>query len=107
MRMRRGKSGPGHYEVEVFTKGILRVSGKRRVDLHVRVVKDIPDREILIYNNLLRKVLKILTLQSISLPVQSFIIFFQPHQELPGQEVRVTVQVPAPSRLSGYYQLHG
>ena len=55
MRMRRGKSGPGHYEVEVFTKGILRVSGKRRVDLHIRIVKDrlTPDREIIIYNTLL------------------------------------------------------
>ena len=58
MRMRRGKTGVGHYEVEVFTKGILRVSGKRRVDLHVRIVRegDRPDREIIIYNSLLRNI---------------------------------------------------
>ena len=58
MRMRRGKTGAGHYEVEVFTKGILRVSGRRRVDLHVRIVRDGQslDKEIVIYNTLLRHV---------------------------------------------------
>ena len=57
MRLRRGKAGPGHYEVEVFTKGILRVSGKRRVDLRVRIVREAggaKDREVIIYNSLLR-----------------------------------------------------
>ena len=57
MRMRRGKTGAGHFEVEVFTKGILRVSGKRRVDLHVRILREgEEDREVIIYNSLLRNI---------------------------------------------------
>ena len=57
MRMRRGKAGAGHYEVEVFTKGILRVSGRRRVDLHVRIVQEgTSDREVIIYNSLIRNI---------------------------------------------------
>ena len=57
MRLRKGKAGGGHYEVEVFTKGILRVSGKRRVDLQVRIVREgATDREVIIYNSLLRNI---------------------------------------------------
>ena len=57
MRLRKGKAGLGHYEVEVFTKGILRVSGKRRVDLQVRIVREgATDREVIIYNSLLRNI---------------------------------------------------
>ena len=57
MRMRRGKAGAGQYEVEVFTKGILRVSGRRRVDLHVRIVREgASDREVIIYNSLIRNI---------------------------------------------------
>ena len=57
MRLRKGKAGVGHYEVEVFTKGILRVSGKRRVDLQVRIVREgATDREVIIYNSLLRNI---------------------------------------------------
>ena len=67
MRMRRGKAGAGHYEVEVFTKGILRVSGKRRVDLHVRIVREGDmDREVIIYNSLLRNIRNYLAQKYIS-----------------------------------------
>ena len=66
MRMRRGKTGPGHYEVEVFTKGILRVSGKRRVDLHVRIVRATLDKEIIIYNSLLRNIRSYLSKKYVS-----------------------------------------
>ena len=45
------------YDVEVWTKGILRVSGKRRVDMTVRVVKDgVEDREFEIYKTLVEDI---------------------------------------------------
>ena len=51
------------YDVEVHTQGILRVSGRRWVDLSVRVEKEgVVDREILIYRTVVedaRKYLKI------------------------------------------------
>ena len=49
------------YDVEVHTQGILRVSGKRWVDLLVREEKEeVVDREIMLYRTVLEDVKKYL-----------------------------------------------
>ena len=60
--MKRDKTRPGCYEAEVFTKGILRVSGKRRVDLNIRVFSaGQEDREFLVYANSIKSIKKYLS----------------------------------------------
>ena len=62
MRMKRDKTKPGCYEAEVFTKGILRVSGKRRVDLNLRVFRaGQEDREFLVYANSIKSIKRYLS----------------------------------------------
>lgn len=58
MKMRKDKNRHWSYHAEVFTKGILRVSGKRRVDLNIRIVKDgvKDDREFLVYNSIFHQI---------------------------------------------------
>ena len=58
MKMRKDKNRPNCYNVEVFTKGILRVTGKRRVDLIIRIIKygGSDDKEFLLYQSVLNKV---------------------------------------------------
>ena len=62
MRMKRDKTRPDCYEAEVFTKGILRVSGKRRVDLNIRVfTAGQEDREFLVYANSIKNIKRYLS----------------------------------------------
>lgn len=58
MKLRRDRTRNGCYSVEVYTKGILRVSGKRRVDLNLRIIRhgSEDDREFLLYSSLLKNV---------------------------------------------------
>ena len=58
MKLRRDRTRNGCYTVEVYTKGILRVSGKRRVDLNLRIIRDgsKDDREFVLYSSLLKNV---------------------------------------------------
>ena len=58
MKLRRDRTRNGCYTVEVYTKGILRVSGKRRVDLNLRIIRDgsKDDREFLLYISLMKNV---------------------------------------------------
>ena len=58
MKMRRDKNRANCYNAEVFTKGILRVTGKRRVDLIIRIIKygGGEDKEFLLYQSVLKRV---------------------------------------------------
>jgi hypothetical protein len=48
---------PETYDVEVWTKEILKVSGRRRVDLTVRVMKDgVEDKELQIYKTIVEDI---------------------------------------------------
>ena len=60
--MKKDKTRPGCYEAEVFTKGILRVSGKRRVDLNIRVFRATQeDKEYLVYENTIKNIKRYLS----------------------------------------------
>ena len=66
------------YDVEVWTKGILRVSGRRRVDMTVRVMKDgMEDSESLVYKTIVQDMKKYLAekyfLKSKFLPIPDYI----------------------------------
>ena len=68
------------YDVEVWTRGIRRMSGQRKVDVTVRVMKDgMEDRESLVYRTIVQDMKKYLAernfLKSRFLPIPDFIKF--------------------------------
>ena len=57
MRMRKSPKGGPNHELEVWTKGVLRASGKRRVDMIVRFVEDgSKDKESEVYRTVLKDI---------------------------------------------------